>query len=91
MGKKKEKKKKGLRYWVCQSCRQGGQVDYEKPLVCPECGKVGGKWKSSDVTNMDRFRTYECAWCGHSVDEYGRPKYPCEVCGREEWKRFKAD
>lgn len=78
-----------MRYWVCQSCKQG-QVDDEKPTKCLNCGKVGGSWKSSDVTNMGSFKLYKCSDCDYSVEERQPPTYPCPCCGSKHWKIFKG-
>ena len=80
----------GLRYWVCQSCKNGQLVSDTKPTRCPDCGKVGGGWKSSDVTKMCSFRTYECSYCGRTVEERRPPTYPCDVCGNWSWRVFKC-
>ncbi len=77
-----------MRYWICQSCKQG-QVDDEKPTKCLNCGKVGGSWKSSDVKNMDSFKIYECTKCNNSVTERRPPTYRCS-CGANSWRLFRG-
>ena len=77
----------GLQYWVCQECKQG-QTNDEKPTMCLNCGKVGGEWKSTDVTNMDSFKTYMCTNCYMSVEEPRTPTYPC-ICGANSWEIYK--
>ena len=77
----------GLRYWVCQSCKYG-HVSDTKPTKCPECGEVGGDWKSSDVTRMGRFRMYKCSNCERTVEERQPPTYPCDICGARSWRVF---
>lgn len=76
-----------LRYWVCQTCKSG-QTDYYEPKVCLGCGEVGGKWKSTDVSNMKDFRLYKCTKCDRVVEERRPPKYSCDICGNNGWKLF---
>ena len=63
-----------MRYWVCQCCKYG-HVNETKPTKCPECGEMGGKWKSSDVCNMGSFRMYMCLNCERCVEERQPPTY----------------
>ena len=76
-----------MKYWVCQSCKSG-QVDEVQPTKCDHCGKVGGSWKSSNVTNMGSFKLYECPNCHYSVEERNPPRYSCPSCGSHNWKIY---
>ena len=79
-----------LRYWVCQSCKEG-HVNNTKPTRCPVCGEVGGGWKSSDVAKMGSFRMYECSYCQlRTVEERRLPTYLCDFCGKRGWRVVKC-
>ncbi len=78
-----------MRYWVCQTCKEG-HVNDDTPTQCPNCGKIGGKWKSSDVNKMLSFKMYVCGYCHRTVEERQPPKYPCDFCGEKNWKLFKG-
>ena len=78
-----------MRYWVCQSCKNGFVDTDDMPTVCENCGEVGVRWKSSDVSNMGSFKLYLCQECEIGlVEERQPPTYPCDMCGACNWKIF---
>lgn len=77
----------GLQYWVCQVCKQG-QVNDDKPIMCSNCGEIGGEWKSTDVSNMGSFKVYKCKNCENTVEERRPPTYPCSHCDSFSWEIF---